>query len=80
MRISRRSYLQQLIAETVVVHAGGQSVQGILAGAYADTFVLKHAALLHGSGRVPIDGEALIPRGKVTLIQRLGTPAEGSAP
>jgi small nuclear ribonucleoprotein (snRNP)-like protein len=76
MRISRRPYLKQLRAETVVVHTrGGSSIRGVLLAVHSDVYVLRHAAYLNGDGStVAIDGEALVPTTRVGFIQRiLGT-------
>lgn len=78
MRISKRAYLTDVLAETVVIHTGSQSIEGVMVGVYADTIVLVHASLLGSDGsKLTLDGETLIPRDKVQFIQRLGAPAEG---
>ncbi|HQG04320.1 MAG TPA: hypothetical protein PK838_08385 [Thermoleophilia bacterium] len=73
MKISRRPYLRQLEAETVVVHTrDGASIRGVLIAAYADVYVLRAAAYLSDDAApVAIDGETLIPLTRVAFIQRL---------
>ena len=73
MRISRRPYLKDLEAETVVVHTrDGTSIRGVLLSVHSDVYVLRHAAYLNGDGsKVAIDGEALIPITRVGFIQRI---------
>ena len=73
MRISRRPYLKDLEAETVVVHTrDGASIRGVLLAAHSDVYVLRHAAYLNGDGsKVALDGEALIPITRVGFIQRI---------
>ena len=51
MRISRRSYLKQLTAETVVMHTTSEaSIRGVLLAVYADVYVLRSAAYLNPDG------------------------------
>jgi len=73
MKISRRPYLKELEAETVVVHTrDGSSIRGVLLAAHSDVYVLRHAAYLNGDGgKVAIDGEALVPVTRVGFIQRI---------
>lgn len=72
-----RSYLETVERSRVVVHTrGGSSIEGVLTGLYPDCLVLEHASALSGSGRLSIDGEALIERTKVDWIQRLGPGEE----
>lgn len=67
-----RNYLKRVEAHSVVVNTGDSSIRGVLVGVYADVLVLKHAAYLaHDGSQVTIDGEALVPRDRVTFIQRL---------
>ncbi len=73
MRISRRPYLRQIEAETVVMHMrDGASIRGVLTAAYSDVYVLRCAAFLgEGGTSLAIDGETLIPLGRVAFIQRI---------
>ena len=73
VKTSRRPYLRQLEAETVVVHTReGSSIRGVLLAVYSDVYVLRHAAYLNPDGStVAIDGEALIPLARVAFTQRL---------
>lgn len=73
MRISRRPYLKQIEAETVVLHTrDGSSIRGVLLAVHSDVYVLRHAAYLNPDGStVAIDGEALVPIGRVGFIQRI---------
>lgn len=58
---------------TVVVHTvQGQSIRGVMTGAYKDCLVLDHAVFLAGDTTTNIDGEAVIPRASVAWIQTLG--------
>ena len=63
MRISRRPYLKDLTAETVVVHTRDDaSIRGVLLAVHSDVYVLRHAAYLNPDGsKVTIDGEVLVP-------------------
>lgn len=74
MKLSRKRYLDQITAETVVVNTrDGNSIRGALVGVYADSIVLKGAAFLGtGGDDVKIDGEAVIPTASVEWIQRPG--------
>lgn len=78
MKISRRPYLRQLEAETVVMHTrDGASIRGVLIAAYGDVYVLRGAAYLNADGSsVAIDGEVLLPTTRVGFIQRLLTVEE----
>ena len=73
MRISRRPYLKELTAETVVVHTrDSASLRGVLIAVHSDVYVLHHAAYLNPDGsQVAIDGEALVPITRVAFIQRI---------
>ena len=73
MRFSRRAYLREIVAETVVVHVtSGASVRGILTAVHSDVLVLAHAEYLNGDGSsIAVDGEALVPVSKVAFLQRL---------
>jgi hypothetical protein len=73
MRISRRPYLKDLQAETVVLHTrDGASIRGVLFAAYADVYVLRHAAYLNADGStVAVDGEVLLPVTRIAFFQRL---------
>ena len=73
MKISRKPYLRELEAETVVMHTrDGASIRGVLLAAHSDVYVLRHAAYLNpDGGSVAIDGEALVPIARVGFIQRI---------
>ena len=73
MRISRRPYLKDLTAETVVVHTRDDaSIRGVLLAVHSDVYVLRHAAYLNSDGsKVTIDGEVLVPAGRVAFLQRI---------
>jgi hypothetical protein len=73
MRLSRRRYLEQLTAETVVVHTTDDaSIRGVLIAVYADVFVLRSAAFLNSDGsKIAIDGETLVPAPHVKFLQRI---------
>jgi len=73
VKISRRPYLKELEAETVVMHTrDGASIRGVLLAAHSDVYVLRHAAYLNADGgSVGIDGEALVPIARVGFIQRI---------
>jgi hypothetical protein len=65
--------MRQLTAETVVLHTrDGSSIRGVLLAVHSDVYVLRHAAYLSADGgTVAIDGEALVPVGRVGFIQRI---------
>ncbi len=69
MKISRRPYLKDLTAETVVVHTRDDaSIRGVLLAVHSDVYVLRHAAYLNPDGsKVAIDGEVLVPASRVAL-------------
>jgi hypothetical protein len=73
MRISRRPYLKDLEAETVIVHTrDGASIRGVLVAVHSDVYVLRHAAYLNDDGsRLAIDGEVLLPVSRVAFFQRI---------
>jgi hypothetical protein len=73
MRISRRPYLKELTAETVVLHTRDDaSIRGVLLAVHSDVYVLRHAAYLSADGsQVAIDGEVLMPITRVAFIQRI---------
>jgi small nuclear ribonucleoprotein (snRNP)-like protein len=73
MKISRRPYLKQLEAETVVVHTRDDaSIRGVLTAVHSDVYVLRHAAYLNPDGsKVIADGEVLIPVNRVAFLQRI---------
>jgi hypothetical protein len=74
MRISRRPYLKQIEAQTVVLHTRDDaSIKGVLVAVHSDVYVLRHAAYLNPDGsQVAADGEVLVPVGRVAFLQRLG--------
>jgi hypothetical protein len=73
MKISRRPYLKQLAAETVVLNTTDDaSIRGVLIAVHSDVYVLRHAAYLNPDGsKVTIDGEVLVPVTRVSFLQRL---------
>jgi len=73
MKVSRRSYLKTLTAETVVLNtAGEESIRGVLLAVHSDVYVLRHAAYLNPDGsKVAIDGEVLVPVSRVAFLQRI---------
>lgn len=76
-------WLEKLRAETVVVHlTEGSSIRGALVGVYADSLVLRAAEFIGRDAgeatRIPIDGEAVIPREKVSWLQHLHGSAGGA--
>jgi len=73
MRISRKPYLKELEAETVVVHTRDDaSIRGVLVAVHCDVYVLRHAAYLNPDGsKVAADGEVLIPVSRVAFLQRI---------
>lgn len=71
-------WLNRLTSKTVVVHLStDESIRGVLAGVYSDCIVLRHAAYLAPNAVDKVDGEAVIPREKISWMQNL--PAEGGA-
>jgi len=73
MKVSRRSYLKTLTAETVVLNTTGEeSIRGVLIAVHSDVYVLRHAAYLNPDGsKVAIDGEVLVPVSRVAFLQRI---------
>ena len=73
MKTSRRPYLKDLTAETVVVHTRDDaSIRGVLLAVHSDVYVLRHAAYLSPDGsKVAIDGEVLMPIQRVAFLQRI---------
>ena len=73
MKLSRRPYLKEITAETVVLNTtGGESIRGVLVAVHSDVYVLRHAAYLNPDGsKVTIDGEVLVPAGRVAFLQRI---------
>ena len=73
MKVSRRPYLKQLTAETVVLNTTGEeSIRGVLLAVHSDVYVLRHAAYLNPDGsKVAIDGEVLVPVSRVAFLQRI---------
>lgn len=73
MKISRRAYLRQLTAETVVLNTvGEESFRGVLVAVHSDVYVLRHAAYLNPDGsKVSVDGELLVPVTRVAFLQRI---------
>jgi small nuclear ribonucleoprotein (snRNP)-like protein len=63
-------WINRLTRRTVVVHTrDGQSLRGVLVGAYRDCLVLSHAVYLAGEGEVNVDGEVAVPRQTVGWLQ-----------
>jgi hypothetical protein len=54
---------------TVIVHTidGGPSLQGVLMAVHCDCLVLAHAH--HLDSKSPLDGEVIVPRGRVDWLQ-----------
>jgi hypothetical protein len=73
MKLSRRPYLKEITAETVVLNTtGNESIRGVLVAVHSDVYVLRHAAYLNPDGtRVSIDGEVLVPVQRVAFLQRI---------
>lgn len=71
--LGRQSPLIETLArETVVVHLeGGDSIRGVLVATHKDCLVLSHAVALWSGGETKVDGEAVLPLGKVLWLQRL---------
>jgi small nuclear ribonucleoprotein (snRNP)-like protein len=64
------TWLDKLERRTVIVHlSDGQSIQGVLAAIYDDCVVLERATYLHREGRTRVDGEAVLPRERVSWLQ-----------
>ncbi len=78
VKISRKPYLKNLEAETVVVHTRDDaSLRGVLVAVHSDVYVLRHAAYLNPDGsRVEADGEVLIPVTRVAFLQRISPAGE----
>jgi len=67
-----RTLIDALTRETVVVHAeGDESIKGVLFAVYEDCVVLRHAVRLWDGGETKVDGEAVVPLGRVLWMQRL---------
>jgi hypothetical protein len=61
--------------ERVVCHlTDGQSLRGVLVAAHKDCVVLAHVEALADHVATPVDGEALVPRARLSWLQVL--PAE----
>lgn len=72
MLLRRKRRFAEVVRSSVVLHlTSGQSVAGILLGAYDDSFALARTRLLApSSGRVvPLDGEIVVPRESVLFAQ-----------
>jgi len=70
-----RQLIDTLERERVVVHLDGdESIKGVLLEVYEDSVVLKHAASLWSGGETKIDGDAVVPRGRILWLQRLTEP------
>jgi small nuclear ribonucleoprotein (snRNP)-like protein len=74
MKITRRPYLSDLEAETVIVHTkDDRSIRGVMVAAHSDAIVLRQAAyLMDESTTVSADGEIGIPRENIAFYQRIG--------
>lgn len=72
----KRPHIDDLVRDTVVVHAGDDdSLKGVLVAVHRDCLVLAHAVSLWDGGETKVDGEAVIPRERVAWIQHLGGAA-----
>lgn len=70
--MSRMRWVDRLVRRSVVIHTtSGESVRGVLVGAYRDCLVLSHAAFLGSDSIEGIDGEAVIPRERIAWLQTL---------
>jgi hypothetical protein len=81
----RRPWISQLERRTIVCHlSDGASIRGVLLAAYRDCLVLTSSTFLgQAAGEqvvVPVDGEAVIPRERVSWIQTLPSPPALEAP
>lgn len=65
--------IEALLFKRVIVHTrSGHSIEGVLAGSYADSVVVRHARyLLAENGTEQLDGDQIIPSGNVEWIQEL---------
>jgi hypothetical protein len=74
MKITRRPYLSDLEAETVVIHTrDDRSIRGVLIAAHSDALVLRQAAYLTDDGvAVNVDGDVGVPRENIAFYQRIG--------
>jgi hypothetical protein len=65
-------WIENLRYLTVVVHTTqGESLRGVMTGAYRDSVVLAHVEFLAGDTTTTIDGEAVVPRERIAWIQTL---------
>jgi hypothetical protein len=67
----RGSRFADVVRSSVILHLDDESIYGILLAEYDDCFALARARVLSpASGRmVPVDGEVLVPRGRVKFAQ-----------
>jgi len=66
-------WFNRLVRETVVIHTtDGGSLRGVLMEVHRDCLILAHAMYLAGDQQTPVDGEAIVPRERVSWLQRLG--------
>lgn len=74
------SWMHRMLRTTVVVHTtDGQSLRGVAVGMHRDCVVLAHAVYVGTDGaQTRVDGEAVIPRERVSWIQNLQA-TEGAA-
>lgn len=74
--MGRKDFIASKTRERIVVHLNnGESIVGVLTDVYRDCIVLAHASMLADSVSTPIDGEAIIPRERVSWIQQLPSEA-----
>ena len=66
-------WLRQLVKETVIVHLVGDepSFKGVLGAVHTDCLVLWEVQVLDSETRTTIDGELVVPRERVSYLQRL---------
>lgn len=70
--VAAGTWLDKLERRTVIVHlSDGQSIQGVLSAIYDDCVVLERATYLHREGRTRVDGEAVLPRERVSWLQSM---------
>lgn len=73
---SHARYGESLRRRVVVHTRGGHSIDGILAGVYADTVVVSHAHFVRpGDTPVPLEGDQLIPWQTVEWTQEVAADA-----
>ena len=69
MKLRWRSF----IGRAVRIHTPDQSIEGVLTHAYRDVLILNAAQLLtEGSKPIPLDGEVVLERSRISFGQVLG--------